>query len=128
MKRMIPILVIIAVGVCAYSIMQANEREQAVIQAIAQDFAQKYNRPADTFIIDVTNNAGGFAKGLVRFTDEQGGGMWFAANTQKGWELVFDGNGIVPCDAADKYAFPADIIPQCIDTTNNNELVQRKQI
>ncbi|MCL5666287.1 MAG: hypothetical protein M1383_00735 [Patescibacteria group bacterium] len=103
----------------------AAQAEKTTAGQVAEAFAKKYNRPASSVNLEVKADTGTFAKGLVSFAGEMGGGVWFAAKTSSGWELVFDGNGIIPCDAANKYNLPIDMAPQCIDTGNNNNLVQR---
>jgi hypothetical protein len=100
-------------------------QEKSTEKAIIEDFSDKYDRPKDAFIVKVGMDTGMFAKGTIRFKDEMGGGLWFAAKTDKGWELAFDGNGIMTCDIANKYNFPVDMIPNCIDAKNNNQLIQR---
>ncbi len=93
---------------------------------IQKEFSKKYGKPADTYIVRVNKSSDEYAKGSIDFKDEAGGGLWFAAKTDKGWELVFDGNGIIDCAAADKYRMPADYVPGCVDTTKGNEFVQRQ--
>jgi hypothetical protein len=87
-------------------------------------FAEKYGPPTDRYLVEVERDTGMFAKGSIRFTDEPGGGLWFAARTTQGWELVFDGNGIIPCSAIAGHDFPADMVPQCLDE-ESGELLQR---
>lgn len=99
--------------------------EETTKEVIAEAFSKKYNQPSDTIKIEVKSETGSFAKGTVNFTDKSGGGIWYAAKTANGWELAFDGNGIIACDAANKYDFPNDIIPQCIDTKNGNTFITR---
>jgi len=122
----IVVLILIAIG-SVYLSPKENERlsEKTTKGSVAELFGQKYDRPADTVIIEIGNDTGSFAKGTVRFADEFGGGVWFAAKTVQGWELAFDGNGIVSCAAANKYDFPRDMIPQCLDTQNGNKLIER---
>lgn len=98
---------------------------ESVPKAIASALGNKYNRPAESIIVEDVTEAGIFAKGTVRFRDEQGGGIWFAAKTDAGWQLAYDGNGIIDCVAAEKFQFPTDMVPQCIDTANENQLVDR---
>ena len=93
---------------------------------IADALGKKYSKPASSFDVVVATDTGEFARGKVQFTDEPGGGVWFAAKTDAGWQLAFDGNGIIPCPVADAYKFPALMVPQCIDTDNSNQLVQRR--
>ncbi len=91
----------------------------AAVQAI---LTAKYGKEAS---VTVATDTGAYAKGSVHFAGEQGGGLWFAAKTSNGWEVAYDGNGIIPCDVANAYDLPADLAPQCIDVTHGNALVQR---
>ena len=102
----------------------ANDNAILVAQ-ITAEFMTKYNRPSSDIFLSVTENTGEFATGVIGFKEEVGGGLWFAAKTQSGWKLAYDGNGIVSCEAANKYDFPATMIPNCIDLQNNNELLTR---
>lgn len=123
---MIAIALTVSFGV-VYFMPEESEKtaEKSTQESIAELFSQKYNKSISTLIIDVKTDTGTFAKGSVNFTDEMGGGLWFAAKTGNGWELAFDGNGIVSCEAANKYNFPKDMIPQCIETQNGNKLIER---
>jgi cell division protein YceG involved in septum cleavage len=98
--------------------------EKSGKEEIADLLSKRLNQPAETLIIEVKTNTGTFAKGTYNMP-EAGGGIWLAAKTAKGWELASAGNGIAPCEDIDKYDFPKDMIPACIDTQNNNNLIQR---
>lgn len=93
--------------------------------AIAEEFSKKYSRPISDIELIVTEDTGEFAYGTVGFKDEFGGGMWFGAFTKNGWELAFDGNGIMSCSIADKYNFPSEIVSGCVGGDNNDEFVER---
>ncbi|ALM09509.1 MAG TPA: hypothetical protein DEB30_05410 [Candidatus Peribacter riflensis] len=102
-----------------------DETAGPVREAVAQAFSEKYSRPVGTFAIEVQKETNAFARGTVRFEGEMGGGMWFAARTARGWELAFDGNGMMNCEIANAYDFPSDIVPGCIDTQNEDTFVRR---
>lgn len=128
-KYLLPVAIVILIlaGLSfAYLASKENGKttEKTTKESIAELFSQKYNRPASALTIEVLADMGTFAKGRLN-EPGAGGGLWFAAKTAKGWELAFDGNGIVPCEAANKYNFPKDMIPQCIDTQNENKLIIR---
>ena len=116
------LVVVLASGVVVFGNHSKNG-SQTTDAAVADLFGQKYNRSADSVNVAVSTDTGKFAKGSVSFEGENGGGLWFAAKTSGGWELAYDGNGIVPCDAANQYGFPADMIPSCLDS--QNQLVER---
>lgn len=131
MKKSILIaVIIIAVIILAglYFLGAADNNEEkakTTAELIAEAFGKEYSRPANTVIIEVTADNGSFAKGTARFAGEASSGVWFAARTINGWELASFGNGIVACNEINKYNFPKDIAPQCIDTENNNNLIIR---
>ena len=54
-----------------------------------------------------------FATGTVG--DGPGGGMYFAANTDDGWVIAWDGNGSVDCADIEAYDFPTEMLPECWD-------------
>jgi len=119
------IIVIILGGLYLASREDEKAAKKTAKESIVDLFSKKYNRSADMVLVEVGTDTGSFAKGTIRFADKPGGGLWFAAKTAGGWELAFDGNGIVPCDAANKYNFPRDIIPRCIENLNENKLIER---
>jgi hypothetical protein len=98
--------------------------QETVQQAITQQLSQKYSKPMEAVLVNVENSTDLFAKGTIGFSDEMGGGIWLAAKTQNGWELAFDGNGIVSCEILNKYNFPKDIAPGCVDM-QTDQFVQR---
>jgi hypothetical protein len=104
---------------------QVTQKDDLNQDIIKEAFSKKYGQPIDKYIIAISTNTGTHAKGSVSFTDEMGGGIWFAAKTEKGWELVADGQGPVLCSVADSYAFPSSLIPECIDALNGNNLKTR---
>jgi hypothetical protein len=126
------IAIAVAVSIIIFSSLMAVRQREAIRNGdsgvehrITNLLAKKYDRQTDSLIVAVATSSDRFVKGTVNFLGENGGGIWFAVKTEKGWELAYDGNGIIPCAAADKYGFPKDMIPQCIDTEKGNELIQR---
>ena len=106
-------------------VLEERDSEEVIASAIAEGFSKKYKRPADAFILSVDSNAGLFAKGGVEFKGEFGRGLWFGAKTAEGWELAFDGQGIMSCETATMYNFPKDLVPACIDIPNGNVFTER---
>ena len=121
------VLVIVLVVLILVGLRQVYLKRNTVVKStkdtVAELFGKKYNRSLNTFTISVSVDTGMFAKGT--FNETGGGGVWFAAKTANGWELAAAGNGIVPCEEINKYNFPKDIIPQCIEVKNENKLIQR---
>lgn len=132
------LVIVLAAGVYLYSTrMKAGQRELAVTPTpvsttplpatspvsevplkdlIIQALAQKNNWDVSRVELNVNKVEGDFAKGDVRFKDEMGGGLWFAAKVNGVWKIVFDGNGTITCDTLTNYQnFPKDLIPECFD-------------
>jgi hypothetical protein len=106
------------------SIETEKTSEKTTKEIIAGLLDKKFNQPANRLIIEFVIDTGAFAKGTYN-EPGAGGGIWLAAKTAKGWELASAGNGIVPCEDIGKYNFPKNMVPACIDTQNNNNLIQR---
>lgn len=99
--------------------------EKPLLEAMTTAFSKKYARPADAFIVTVDTNMGPYAKGSIRFREEGDGGIWFAANVHGRWQLIYDGNGIIPCRHILLYPdFPSSLIPHCFDDTTQT-LIKR---
>jgi hypothetical protein len=95
-------------------------------QDITLALSKKYNKLASSLTVTIIKETDKYAKGSITFTDQQGsGGLWFAAKTENGWELAFEGNGIMDCAIANKYNFPKDIVSGCVDFQNGSQFVQR---
>jgi hypothetical protein len=81
----------------------------------------KHNWDISKVKVSIGKWEGDYASGGVSFTDEQGGGMWFAAKTNGNWQIVSDGNGVITCDSLTNYPnFPNSIIPECYNAQTNN--------
>jgi hypothetical protein len=89
-------------------------------------FSNKYSRAKEDFKIEVLTETGNFAKGTVNINNEHSGGLWFAVKRSGGWNLVYEGNGIMPCDIADGNNLPVEMVPGCLDTQQGNSFVQRQ--
>lgn len=97
-------------------IIQNSSVKDQIILAISQ----KNNWDPSKVDLNVAISEGDYAKGDVRFKEEMGGGLWFAAKVDGIWKIVYDGNGIITCDALTNYNnFPKDLIPQCFDKQTN---------
>lgn len=116
--------VLIIVGLAFTYWAAKNQNPKPIVQIMAEALGRKFNLSAESLSVNVLSDTGLFAKGTYNETGG-GGGIWFAAKTQNGWELAGAGNGIISCGDIEKYDFPREMIPQCIDTQNGNNLIQR---
>lgn len=68
---------------------------------IEQQFAKKYKKVISEVKVTFLKKDETYASGSVKFgTDENaGGGMFLAVNKGGSWQLVYDGNGSVDCEA-----------------------------
>lgn len=101
-----------------------EEEAKSDLEQIKEIFTQKYNKPIEEAIINISENTGTYASGGVRFEGEISGAMWLAYNDGEKWLIVFDGQGTIPCSAVDPYDFPTDMVPECWDETTEG-LYQR---
>ena len=89
-----------------------------IISDVKAALIAKHGPNAAALNVTVSKVAGEYAQGGAG--GEGGGGMWFAANLNGKWTLVWDGNGIITCDDVSPYPqFPTDMIPECWDTSTN---------
>lgn len=95
-------------------------RETSLHDQVVAALSRKNNWEASRVEVNVATTEGNYAKGDVKFKDEMGGGLWFAAKVNDSWKIVYDGNGMITCDALTEYKdFPKDLIPQCFDKQTN---------
>jgi hypothetical protein len=92
---------------------------------ITKALATKHGKSVDETIVTVSKNTGDHASGSIKFSGEEGGAAWFAAKDSNGnWVIVYDGQGVIPCDDIEPYNFPKDIIPECWDEATNQNVVR----
>lgn len=85
-----------------------------LVQVIKELFAVKYNRDVSTIRVTIQKQTTNFAMGGVVMGNE-GGGMFYAARTGKGWVIAQDGNGTPSCKVLKSYNFPQDMMTHCAD-------------
>lgn len=99
--------------------------EKSLQEQMIDALSQKNNWDASRVELNVQTVEGNYAKGDVKFKDEMGGGLWFAAKVNNTWKIVYDGNGIIMCDQLKDYPnFPKDMIPSCFDK-ESDQLITR---
>lgn len=76
-------------------------------------FAEKYPENAGSISIDVTNRTANHARGSVSFAEGMAGGNWLATKIDGNWQLVYDGNGVIPCSLRTEYGFPDEMLTDC---------------
>lgn len=74
--------------------------------------AKKYPKYAATLSVAVLQETASHARGSVNFVPGAPGGYWLAAKIDNEWQIVFDGNGQIPCNLS-KYGFPSDMLADC---------------
>jgi len=92
--------------------------EKSDLDQIKEAFAEKYNKVLNDVSAEISENNGTYAKGLVSFTGEIGGGWWLAYKDST-WVIVADGNGTVMCSFIEPYDFPMTMVPECWDENTN---------
>lgn len=83
-------------------------------EEIQKLFAEKYPKYADTVKVIVERETQNHARGSVIFETGAPGGIFLAAEIDGKWQIVFDGNGQIPCNLS-KYGFPGVMLEDCAD-------------
>ena len=81
-------------------------------EAIEDLFARKYPKYADTISVSIDKETENHARGGVIFVQGEPGGIFLAAKIDETWQIVFDGNGQIPCSLV-KYGFPNEMLSDC---------------
>jgi|GEM_PF-1203793 len=85
-------------------------------QEIQYRLAQKYGKSVEDVTIKVNKKTSEYIAGSVFFATKGlstpgEGGVFLAAKAGNMWELVYDGNGSIPCDRIkEQYSFPKDML------------------
>lgn len=87
------------------------------IPAIKKAILTKLNTDETQVTVSVGVVRGPLAKGTVGGSG--GGGYFLAAKTANGWIIVYDGQSTPSCAQIAPYNFPADMVPECMDASNN---------
>lgn len=102
-----------------------KEGFEEIAAEVKKAIVAKHGQTAQSLNVTVASVEGYYAKGGASVVDA-GGGMWFAAKTADGWQLVWDGNGIITCDSLTDYPyFPVILIPQCYDE-DSQKMIERQ--
>ena len=97
------------------AIETSGKTDQELIKEAFQEKHPDWDLSQMDFLIQ--ENTGMFANGSVGPKGGgPGGGMFFAAKTDSGWEIAWDGNGIIECADIEPYSFPNTLIPSCYDS------------
>jgi hypothetical protein len=102
---------------CGYFKPSDISAEILLNQAIQNLFVEKYDLASGSFNINISQSSPNHLRGGITFLDKEGqpvgGGNFFAAKIQDSWQLVFDGNGAIPCTLLEEYAFPKEMQFDC---------------
>jgi hypothetical protein len=85
---------------------------QAVRQKLAEGFGMDL---AEVQITAESESNPEFMTGYVNVGEGESGGVYFAAKTANGWEVAYNGVGLVYCEIIDQYNFPVGMVPKCYD-------------
>ncbi len=102
-----------------------KDTTQEDTEDIRSALATKHGKSINETIITVSKDTGTHAQGGIRFSGEESGAAWFAAKNASGeWVIVYDGQGVIPCDDIAPYNFPKDMIPECWDEATGQNVVR----
>ena len=97
---------------------QPVEEESTIAEDLIVLLSEKLEVEPETLIITINENTGQYAMGSIGFTDAPMGAAFLAAKVDDERQLVFDGNGTVPCENLEEVDFPIDMMPECWDEEN----------
>jgi len=85
--------------------------------AIKNLFAAKYDKEVSEITININQETENHIRGEVEFEPGDPGnlGGFLVAKKNGGWELVYDGNGVIFCSLIEPYNFPVDMVVECYD-------------
>ncbi|MDD5109664.1 MAG: hypothetical protein PHI63_00425 [Patescibacteria group bacterium] len=72
----------------------------------------KYPKYAATLTVTIGKETDNHARGSVGFEKGAPGGNFLAAKVDGKWQIVFDGNGGIPCSLSE-YGFPPEMLSDC---------------
>ena len=87
------------------------------LEKIKELFAQKYSKSISEVDVTINKNTGPYASGGVSFAGEMGGAMWLAHKKGENWQIIFDGQGTIPCESIEPENFPKEMVPECWDSS-----------
>jgi hypothetical protein len=93
---------------CIGSTQLAGSVEQEMISL----FIEKYPKYAATLSVTIDQQTEQHVRGNIKFETDTGGGIFFATKIDGQWQIVFDGNGHIPCDLSE-YGFPNQMLTDC---------------
>lgn len=88
--------------------------ENSVNDTIKQLFSEKYPQYAETLSVDIKQEDENHLRGEINFEIGAPGGIFLATKTNDVWEIVFDGNGAIPCSLVE-YGFSEEMLSDCSD-------------
>lgn len=121
MKAIPTIIIILIVLVAGYLVYQSVSAPEAAPEtneeAVKGLLAEKHNKDLSGVTISIEKEDEDHIMGGVQFQPGGPGnaGMFLAARKEGSWDLVFDGNGTVPCSAISPYNFPVSMVKECFD-------------
>jgi hypothetical protein len=94
-----------------------------ITKQVRSDLIAKRGESINQLVFTISKIQGNYAQGGI--SGQGGGGMWFAANIDGTWKLVWDGNGVILCSDLTNYPdFPTSMIPECFDSATQKTVVR----
>ncbi|HEY4695117.1 MAG TPA: hypothetical protein VIH52_04125 [Candidatus Nanoarchaeia archaeon] len=87
---------------------------------IKQALVAKTGIAESMIAVTVSQKNGNFAKGFVGTQGEEvGGGYFLAVKVDGAWLVAYDGQANPNCEEVNPYNFPANMVPECLDSNGN---------
>ena len=81
-------------------------------EEIKQIFIKKYPSYEQTLSVNINFETENHVRGSINFEPNAPGGIFLAVKNNEDWQIVFDGNGEIPCTLKE-FGFPNDMISDC---------------
>jgi len=85
---------------------------KGVREEVQKLFVEKYPRYTNTLTVNINQETENHLRGSVIFEIGAPGGVFLATKIDGTWQIVFDGNGQIPCSLS-KYGFPTNMLADC---------------
>ncbi len=99
-------------SVKSYISGECKNNNGSASEDIRKLFVEKYPKYKETLTLKIENETENHARGSVSFEAGAPGGIFLAARIDGAWQIVFDGNGQIPCNIS-KYGFPGEMLKDC---------------
>lgn len=132
MKKLLIIVVLIlllAGTYFGYLYLRETDKDTPKVPEVSEEeviknlFVEKYDKDISEVEITIEKEEGNYIAGSVVFGEGgPGEGGHFLAKKESEWVLVYDGNGLIPCEGLD--GFSSSMVPECYDENTDKIIIR----